>query len=615
VKTPSFSSWYSLRLRLPLIMSALTAAVLTTFLWVAYRQVEGALGRAGGARAQSAADQLALMLTQMAQQRIADLQRAARSAPILAYMQDPNETTAAAARQRLLPLTLANQPPVELWDDRGTRLIAVAGTVTPGREDAPQPPPAAPPFAAGLSPFRGANGIMFWDAVADVRDDAAESSGRPARRFGYIVSRRLLSTAQATDVIGRLVGRGAVVELGNQSGDVWSNLTKVVPAPPVNVSKPGLAEYDAPDGEHRMGAASMIRGTPWSVWVEFPRSTVVAPARRFLTRMLIVGLLFVAAAAIVAAVISARITTPLHDLTDAAEKIAAGAPLARVHVTRRDEIGRLGAAFNTMAEQVHDVQRELEARVEERVAELNTVNEQLEKRVAELNSLSQELEAFSYSVSHDLRAPLRHITGFASMLDTSAGASLDEKGRRYLATITDAAKRMGRLIDDLLVFSRMGRTEMSRGRVDLGALVEDVRREVTADQNGRPVVWHIHSLPAVEGDASTLRMVLINLMANALKYSGTRATSEIEIGSRSAANETIVFVRDNGVGFDMQYAQKLFGVFQRLHRSDEFEGTGIGLANVRRIVHRHGGRVWAEAEVDKGATFFFSLPNPGVPPT
>jgi signal transduction histidine kinase len=593
-------------------MSALTAAALTTFLWMAYRQVESALVRAGGARAQSAADQLALMLTQIAQQRIVDLQRAARSGPILAYLRNPNDATAAEARQRLLTLTLANQPPVELWDDRGTRLLTVTGTQTPGRE-APQLPPPAPPFAAGLSPFRVSNGILFWDGVADVRDEAAESSPS-ARRLGYIVSRRLLPSAQASDVIGRLVGRGAIVELGNQSGDVWTNLAKVVPAPPVDVRKPGLAEYDAPGGDHRIGATSLIRGTPWAVWVEMPRTTVVAPARAFLTGMLAVGLFVVAAAAIVAAVISARITTPLHDLTDAAEKIAGGAPQARVNVRRRDEIGRVGAAFNVMAEQVHGVQRELEARVEQRVAELNAVNEQLEKRVAELNALSQELEAFSYSVSHDLRAPLRHITGFASMLDKSAGSALDDKDRRYLATISDAAKRMGRLIDDLLVFSRMGRKEMTRGQVDLGALVDDVRREVSADVNGRSIAWNIHRLPVVEGDASTLRMVLTNLMTNALKYSGTRPTSEIEIGSNGSANETVVFVRDNGVGFDMQYAGKLFGVFQRLHSVDEFEGTGIGLANVRRIVQRHGGRVWAESEVDKGATFFFSLPKSGGTP-
>ena len=607
MKRMPVSSWHSLRLRLPLLMSALTALALTTFLWMAYRQVGGALGRVGATRTQSAADQIALMLSQTTQQRIADLQRAARSAGVLGYMRNPNDLTAAEARQRLLPLTIANQPPVELWDDRGVRLQAVVGTATPG-EEAPQPPPAAPPFASGVSPFHAANGIMFWDTVIDVRDEQAESPGSGSR-LGFIVSRRTLSPAQATEVFVHLVGRGAVVELGNQSGDVWTDLTKVVPPPPVDVSKPGLAEYDTPDGERRIGAAAIIRGTPWSIWVALPHATVFAPARAFLTWMLMVGLFVVAAAAIAAAVISARITTPLHDLTDAAEKIAAGAPLARVDVRRRDEIGRLGAAFNTMAEQVHGVQRELEARVEQRVAELNAVNAQLEKRVAELNALSQELEAFSYSVSHDLRAPLRHITGFASMLEGSAGPTLDDKDRRYLNTISDAARRMGRLIDDLLVFSRMGRQEMTHGEVDLGALVDDVRREVGADLNGRAVAWNIHRLPIVEGDASTLRMALTNLMTNALKYSGTRATAEIEIGANGGSDETVVFVRDNGVGFDMEYAHKLFGVFQRLHSTDEFEGTGIGLANVRRIVHRHGGRVWAEGAVGQGATFFFSLPR------
>jgi PAS domain S-box-containing protein len=244
-------------------------------------------------------------------------------------------------------------------------------------------------------------------------------------------------------------------------------------------------------------------------------------------------------------------------------------------------------------------------------ARIRGLNDELGQRVSDLNTLTQELEAFSYSVSHDLRAPLRHITGFAAMLDESAGGALDDQGRRYVRVISESASRMGRLIDDLLVFSRMGRTEMKLGRVDLATLVDDVRRDVSADLNGRVVNWNVHPLPVVCADASTLRQVLTNLMSNALKYSGARPVAEIEIGHHATPTEHVIFVRDNGVGFDMKYVHKLFGVFQRLHSSDDFEGTGIGLANVRRIVHRHGGRVWAESDVGHGATFFFSLPNTG----
>jgi light-regulated signal transduction histidine kinase (bacteriophytochrome) len=226
-----------------------------------------------------------------------------------------------------------------------------------------------------------------------------------------------------------------------------------------------------------------------------------------------------------------------------------------------------------------------------------------------LRAANKELESFAYSVSHDLRAPLRHVMGFAELLNKSAGPALDETGQRYVRTISDAAARMGRLIDDLLVFSRMGRAEMMRGRVDLSALVEEVRRDA-AVPDGHRIEWTIHPLPVVTGDASMLRQVVDNLVSNAIKYSSTRETARIDIGARTGdGGETVVFVRDNGVGFDMQYAHKLFGVFQRLHSNDEFEGTGIGLANVRRIVQRHGGRTWAEGAINRGATFYVSLPN------
>jgi light-regulated signal transduction histidine kinase (bacteriophytochrome) len=224
--------------------------------------------------------------------------------------------------------------------------------------------------------------------------------------------------------------------------------------------------------------------------------------------------------------------------------------------------------------------------------------------------VNRELEAFSYSVSHDLRAPLRHIGGFAALLRESASASLDAEGHRLLQTITDAATRMGRLIDDLLAFSRVGRAPLQCADVNLGPLIREVQQEIMTGMNGHPVAWHLHDLPVVQGDRSLLRLVFVNLLSNAVKYSSTRALAAIEIGTMpGTADEIVLFVRDNGVGFDMEYAHKLFGVFQRLHSADEFEGTGIGLANVRRIVHRHGGRVWAEGTLDHGAAFYVSLPN------
>jgi PAS domain S-box-containing protein len=739
------SPWYSLRFRLPLLTSLLIAGVLTTFLAVAYIQVERSLLQVGNARAQAASDQLATLLAQSAQQRLTDLQRAANNAAVRNYLRDP-ASDATDARQRLSSLATAGQPAVELWTAAGERVLSVAGRpAAAGAVPAAQVPALTAPLLPGISEFHVAQGVVYWDAVVVVVPEMPATAGTPPPALGSLASRRILAGGSSSDVLNRLVGSGAAIKIGNQSGGPWTDLSKVVAAPPVDVRRDGLAQYRSADGEDRLGANTKIRGTPWTVWVEFPRRLVVAPARAFLLRMLLVALVFIAASAFIAGLVGARITIPLHRLTGAAESIAAGQFGEAVDASRRDEIGRLGAAFNTMARQVQDVQHDLEDRVRQRTARLEeasgllaerlaelhetrqeidrfftisldmlciagidgyfkrlnpawtetlgwtdeelrarpsidfvhpddraetisraarlaegpavvtlenryahrdgsyrwlqwrsirvadrdaiyatardvtdqkaaesrilTLNDQLEQRVVELRNLTHELEAFTYSVSHDLRAPLRHVTGFASLLEKSAGAALDDQGRRYLQTISEAATRMGRLIDDLLAFSRMSRAEMLRGPVDLAALVEDARRETLPALEGRHVTWKIHPLPVVRGDAAMLRLALTNLLSNAIKYTAPQPSAQIEIGCRETPHELTVFVRDNGVGFDMAHADKLFGVFQRLHDADEFGGTGIGLANVRRIIHRHGGRTWAEGRVNEGATFFFSLPS------
>lgn len=232
-------------------------------------------------------------------------------------------------------------------------------------------------------------------------------------------------------------------------------------------------------------------------------------------------------------------------------------------------------------------------------AELRALNSQLA-------AANKELEAFSYSVSHDLRSPLRAVDGFSQALLEDFGPQLPEQGRRYAHKIRAGAQRMGALIDDLLTFSRLSRLPLRRRTVDTGALVKGVLAEL-GPWEGRQVDVRLGELPPCEADSTLLKQIRVNLLENALKYTRRRAPAVIEIGCQQGSGPAVFFVRDNGTGFDMAYADKLFGVFQRLHRAEDFEGTGVGLAIVQRVVHRHGGRVWGDGEVDRGATFSFTL--------
>jgi signal transduction histidine kinase len=240
--------------------------------------------------------------------------------------------------------------------------------------------------------------------------------------------------------------------------------------------------------------------------------------------------------------------------------------------------------------------------------DLRQARDDLEKRSVELAASNKELEAFAYSISHDLRAPLRHMSGFSELLQKNSAQVLDAKSKRYIGVILESARKMGALIDDLLSFSRIGRAETNKTAVNLGQLVEEALTEVRRDLGDRKIVWKVDKLPAAYGDRAMLRLVLVNLISNAVKFTRTRTPAEIQIGQLPTTDDQVViFVRDNGVGFDMKYVGKLFGVFQRLHSGEAFEGTGIGLATVQRIAHRHGGRAWGEGAVDQGATFYLSI--------
>ncbi len=329
---------------------------------------------------------------------------------------------------------------------------------------------------------------------------------------------------------------------------------------------------------------------------------LAARRKEYFGIIVVVWLASLSAALLLSWLSQRAISAPIAHLADVAKKVSRERDYSvRANVTDQAyELAVLTDAFNDM---LTEIQRQ--------DTSLHEAAGALEGRVAELDAVNKELEAFSYSVSHDLRAPLRHVSGFAGLLEERTQDQLDSQSRKYLVTIMNAARTMGQLIDDLLEFSRIGRSQLHTERVSLNDLFQQARQEVLAEPSVavRTIEWRMHDLPEVEADAATIRLAIINLLSNAVKYTSTRAEALIEVGSKEAPGEVVVFVRDNGVGFDMQYLHKLFGVFQRLHSAAEFEGTGIGLANVKRVVQRHGGRVWAEGGIDRGATFYFSLPT------
>jgi signal transduction histidine kinase len=308
-----------------------------------------------------------------------------------------------------------------------------------------------------------------------------------------------------------------------------------------------------------------------------------------------------------------RISGPILELAETAGKVSASRDYSvRAKKYGNDELGHFTDSFNHMLGQI-GAQNETLKKNEEQLRGLNVeLEDRVTHRTAELAATNKELEAFAYSVSHDLRAPLRHIDAFAQILEDEIPKDPDAAARRYLNRIRLGVQNMGRLVDDLLKLSRVGRVELKFETVPLSPIVEEVLTELRPEMVKRDIEWHIAPLPSALIDPGLIKQVFANLISNAIKYTRPRAKAVIEIGLEPADGTTAIFVRDNGVGFNMKFSNKLFGVFQRLHRTEDFEGTGVGLATVQRIIRLHGGKIWANAELDKGATFHFTIKGIGA---
>jgi signal transduction histidine kinase len=364
------------------------------------------------------------------------------------------------------------------------------------------------------------------------------------------------------------------------------------------------------DDVSRAWGFSAVRGSPLVVGFAIPGASVYGPSEEALARDVLMAFAAAALALVAAFLLAGYLTSPIRRL---ARRV--GSDDDHVH-----DIGAIERGVDRMGETIEESQAELARRAErlqlvldqrnQANDELRRLNEELEQRVAkrtrQLQDVNRELEAFSYSVSHDLRAPLRAIDGFSRILVDEHSEGLSVDALRYLSLVRRNTLRMGELIDGLLAFARLGHQPVEKRRIDVEVLAEELVAEELGHRNGHVVEIEVGQLPPADADPTLLRQVYANLLSNAVKYSAARDHAKIELGSFDADGRTVYFVRDNGVGFDMRYADKLFEVFQRLH-TDGYDGTGLGLALAARIVARHGGAIWAESAPDEGATFFFTL--------
>ena len=587
----------SLRWRLPLLILALLLSIGSAYAWMAYRSMQTTLRRGGEARLNDAAEELGRIFARAAATRLGESQRVAAEPAVRTFVSTGGAPDAALEALKRLGGRDGNAAVALRVRAVGSPVRMQSGNVLLDRS-----PDALDGNGLGardlVSELSLRDGRIFFESHARVAPAPAADGVA-----GVVTTKRELMQSNGITLIQRLVGHDAHIRLGNAKGDVWTDLSSATAAPPP-VPRPGATvSFLDEQRQKRLGTAVPVNGTPWVVWIDFSEATLLAPARALLWRMLLPTLLVTMLGALAVAAASKRITDPLEQVANAADAIAGGRDAPRLRLERKDEIGRLANAFNEMAERVRDSRETLETRVQERTRELEAAREDLQRHAAHLTSVNRELEAFSYSVSHDLRAPLRSIDGFSQAILEDCAAELSPEGHDHLTRIRRAAQRMGQLIDDLLNLSRLSRADMHRQDVDLSAMALKLLEGLATADTSRRVEYRVQPNVRTMGDSRLLHVALTNLLENAWKFTRDNDHTVIEFGVRQNGHGPVYFVRDNGAGFDMAYSNKLFGAFQRLHHTADFPGTGIGLATVQRIIARHGGRIWAEGQPDQYDVF------------
>ena len=581
-------------IRLPVLIGGLLVVVIAIYSWAAYEAVRRSSAVVVTQRLVAVTDQLAEMLRQSRGQLVKAVRQVADTAAIRAYVMQPSARLRLNAQAALWPSNAGTRQlaAAELWNAAGQRLLNAGDTArlvsAPVTSELLRT--IAPTDSGVVGPFRAVGDSVVYSVAVPI-----VAAGRIR---GYLVQwRHLSSSAQSREQTNQIVGANSHLYLGNLANDVWSDLSVRAPPPPVDVADTSLLRYARPGSGAVLAAARPVANTPWAVLVEFPHEMLLTPARLFLRQSLLIGAAILVLGLFSAWALSRTLTKPLAQLTHAAETIAAGDYRQPVGLhLRRDELGRLAGAFDTMVARVRESQHQLEERVRARTAELQERNE--------------ELEAFGYSISHDLRAPLRAMEGFSQALLEDYGDRLDTTGRGYAERVVTATRRMDQLILDLLAYSRVTRSDVRLGRLDLGRLVQTAVEQLDAEVRSRQARVVIEPpLPSVVGHEATLAQVIANLLGNGIKFVPPDRTPEIRIRAERRDGTVRLRIEDNGIGIAPEHHDRVFRIFERLHGTDDFPGTGIGLAIVRKGVERMGGRVGLDSTVGGGSSFWVDLPG------